>query len=452
MNINPVIFRRYDIRGIYPGELNEQTAEAVARAFVQLLAERGITGPVLAGRDVRVSSEPMARACIVALVQAGATVYDMGVTTTPLLHFAVGTTPEAAGGIMITASHNPAEYNGMKFLLRGVRQLSYENGIGRLQELAFGAAGQKITVPEGRVESRDYFPAYKTFLCKRAHARKNLNIVVDAGGGAAGKFLPELLSCMNVQYTPLFFEADGNFSAHPPNPLFPEAQAILTKAVQNENADFGVAFDADADRIVAVDERGMMIAPDLLGLLLADALAKEGEEVIADVRVTHTIRRLMETKKGSVHISRVGTVYIKELMQQRHARFALELSGHYYFQEFFGADSALLAFVHLVNIISQSDRPLSKRIETFRKTAQSGEKSFTIQNWEALAKAIRKKYRDGKESLIDGITIEYPKWWFNIRTSATEPLVRLNIEADTHELLREKEKELGDMFAQYNGV
>ncbi|MBI2175442.1 MAG: phosphomannomutase/phosphoglucomutase [Parcubacteria group bacterium] len=444
MNINAAIFRRYDIRGIYPEELNEHAVEAIARAFVRLLAERGMAGPVIVGRDVRTSSESLAHSCTRALLSAGAAVYDIGVVTTPLLHFAVGTTPDAAGGIMITASHNPAEYNGMKFLLRGVHQLSYENGISQMQKMTTGGTALALPkgVEKGAVNPCDYFPAYKKFLCAHAHVQKKVKVVVDAGGGSAGKFLPAVLSCMNVEHVPLFFDADGTFSAHPPNPLLPEAQAILSKAVQNENADFGVAFDADADRIVAADECGKIVAPDILGLLLADALTEEGEEVIADVRVTHTLRELMREKRGNVYVSRVGTTYIKEFMQQRNARFAFESSGHYYFREFFGADSALLAFMHLVNIVSRSRQPLGELIEKFKKTAQSGERNFTIRNWDALAKTIRETYRDGTQSFIDGITAEYADWWFNIRPSATEPLVRVNIEARTPELLRQKEKKL----------
>jgi phosphomannomutase len=446
MDINPEVFRKYDIRGIYPRELNEEAAGAITRAFARLLAKRRLDGPIFVGRDVRCSSEALGRACVGALQRSGRAVYDLGVVTTPLLHFAVGTARDAAGGIMITASHNPAEYNGMKFLLRGVRQLSYESGIAELQHLASGALKDAAAVVKGGVESRDYFPAYRAFLCERAHVQKDLTVVVDAGGGAAGKFLPALLECMGIRYVARFFDADGSFSAHPPNPLLPAVHAALGKAVRDERADLGVAFDADADRIVAVDERGALVAPDLLGLLLADALVKEGEEVIADVRVTHTLLRLMGQKRRRVFISRVGTVYIKELMQDRGARFALELSGHYYFQEFFGADSAFLTFVHLLNIVSEAERPLSALIKVLRLAAQSGERSFSVNDWEALAKTIRSKYQDGAQSFVDGVTVEYPDWWFNVRPSATEPLVRLNIEADTAALLHAKEKELEELI------
>lgn len=443
MEINPVLFRRYDVRGIYPDELNETAAGAIAAAFARYCGEQGLEGPIIIGRDVRLSSALLEHSCAEAIQETGRDVIDIGVATTPLFYFSIGATPAAAGGIMITASHNPPQYNGMKFVVRGSRHLSFENGIGRMRELVEEQTRRaNRAIKRGTISERDYFPDYKAFLCAKGNIARSLFFVVDAANGAAGAFLPSIFECLGVRYEPLYFEQDGTFPNHPPNPLDPESYRTLAETIQMRGADGGILFDADGDRVVLIDERGEAIRSDVLGAFLAVYLIADGELALADVTVSRAARDYIEKAGGRYMSTRVGTPYIKEAMRLKNARFAFEASGHFYYREFFFSDSAFLTAVYFLNAFSHTDKKLSELFGPLTVFAHSGELNFPATDWETLQSRVELRYPEATHSTIDGLTMEFPDWWFNLRPSATEPLVRLNIEARTQEILQKKKTEL----------
>lgn len=443
MEINPVLFRNYDVRGVYPDELNETAAGAIAVAFARYCGEQGLEGPIIIGRDVRLSSGSLEHSCAKAIQETGRDVIDIGVATTPLFYFSIGATPAAAGGIMITASHNPPQYNGMKFVVRGSRHLSFENGIGRIRELTEEQTPRaNLALKRGTVSARGYFPDYKAFLCAKGNIVRPLFFIVDAANGAAGAFLPSIFECLGIRYEPLYFEPDGTFPNHPPNPLDPESYHALAETVQTRGADGGILFDADGDRVVVINERGEAIRSDALGAFLAAHLITEDELVLADITVSRTARDYIKKAGGRYMSTRVGTPYIKEAMRRENARFAFEASGHFYYREFFFSDSAFLTTVYFLNEFSRADKKLSELFKPLAVFAHSGELNFPAADWEALRGRIESQYPQSSRSTIDGLTMEFPDWWFNLRLSATEPLVRLNIEARTDEILQKKKKEL----------
>lgn len=443
MEINPRLFRRYDVRGVYPDEFNETAAGAIAATFARYCDEQRLDGPIIVGCDVRLSSRSLQRACIEMIQKTGRDVIEIGVVTTPLFYFSIGATPAAAGGIMITASHNPPQYNGMKFVVRGSRHLSFENGIGRIQELTEGQTQRaNRAARRGTISERDYSPDYQAFLCAKGNITRSLFFIVDAANGAAGAFLPSIFECLGVRYEPLYFEPDGTFPNHPPNPLDPESYRTLAETIRTRGADGGILFDADGDRVVFFDERGEAIRSDVIGAFLAAHLIAKGELVLADVTVSRAARDYIKKAGGRYMSTCVGTPYIKEAMRRQNARFAFEASGHFYYREFFFSDSAFLTMIYFFNAFSRVNKKLSKALLPLAKFAHSGELNFSATDWEALRSRIESQYPHAVRSTIDGLTMEFPDWWFNVRPSATEPLVRLNIEANTPEILEQKKEEL----------
>jgi len=428
------IFKAYDIRGVYPDELNEQTAYAIGRAFTQVLGKKLLT----LSRDMRPSSEPLGKACIEGITDAGVDVVDVGLVSTPANYFAIAYYGYP-GGLQVTASHNPARYNGFKLSREKAIPFSYETGIGeverRVTEKDLGPAPGG-----GSVATRDITSDYTEFMLTFAGDIRPMTIVLDAGNGMAGKMWPPVLEKLPVKLIPMYTELDGTFPNHEANPLKEENLRDVCAKVKEMGADLGIAADGDADRCVFIDERGEPVRSDLISTLIAlEILQKEpGATIIYDPRSSWAFREEVEKAGGKAMVERVGHAYMKATLRQRGAAFGGELSGHYYFRDFFCADNGLLALIKVLNLLAQEGRPLSELIRPINRYFHSGEINFEVEDKDAVIEEAGRKYGDGRISHVDGITVEYDDWWFNLRKSNTEPLVRLNLEARSEGAMKDK--------------
>ncbi|MBI1957473.1 MAG: phosphomannomutase/phosphoglucomutase [Candidatus Niyogibacteria bacterium] len=435
------IFKEYDIRGRVPEELDEAVAERIGSAFARHLAKKGERGIVIAGCDARLSSEALLRAFERGVLAESFDVRDIGLATSPLFYFSVAKS-DAAGGAMVTASHNPAEWNGIKLVGLGGEPIYKENGLPQIEALSrepHERAGQ-----EGSVSSADLSDDYIDFLVSMSSLKRPLHVVADASNGSAGFLLERLFGRLGIEAQKLFFKPDGRFPNHSPNPLNPEAQKAAREKILETKADFGCILDADGDRILFLDESGRTILGTTIFALLLDNLALRGESAISTVFGSRIIRDIADRKGVELKIVPVGHPHIKAAMRQSGAHIGGELSGHFYFREFHGFDSALLALVHMLNLISASEKPFSELLRPYEKYFHSGEMSF-----EADASAIgrlKEKYADGRQTVLDGLTVEYDDWWFAARPSKTEPVLRLVVEADTRERLEEKIEEINALI------
>ena len=431
------IFRAYDIRGRYPDELDEATAKRIGNAFVALLrAER-----VVVGRDMRPSSESLSRAFIRGAVEAGAEVADIGMASTPLLNYAV-IAGGFDGGAMVTASHLPGEMNGFKLArenavpLSGDRDLPLlETRVGEERVARAGGSVHEIAVLD------DYIGAVAGFV----RNPRPLTIVVDAGNGMVGPEVPGLFEQVpEWRLVPIYLEPDGRFPHHHANPLDPKTTRELQERVVAEGADMGVAFDGDGDRCGFIDERGERVREDLVTGLVAEYLLEEnpGATILYDLRSSRAIREAIERAGGRGVRSRVGHAFIKTAMREEDALFAGELSGHYYYRDMGFTDNGLLTLVMVANILAASGRTLSELVEPLDRYPSTGEVNLAVSDPAAVLAVLAARYRDAELDRLDGLTATYPDWWFNIRRSHTEPVVRLNIEADTRSLLDEKKREV----------
>lgn len=431
------IFRAYDIRGRYPDELDEATAERIGNAFVALLAAERI----VVGRDMRLSSASLARAFTRGAVEAGAEVADIGMVSTPLLNYAI-TAGGFDGGAMVTASHLPGEMNGFKLArenavpLSGDRDLPLlETRVGEERIARAGGSVHEIAVLD------DYIGAVAGFV----RAPRPLTVVVDAGNGMVGPEVPRLFQRVpEWRLVPIYLEPDGRFPHHHANPLDPKTTRELQERVVAEGADMGVAFDGDGDRCGFIDERGERVREDLVTGLIAEHLLREfpGATILYDLRSSRAVREAIERAHGRGVRSRVGHAFIKAAMREEGALFAGELSGHYYYRDVGFADNGLLTLVMVANILAASGRTLSELVKPLDRYPSTGEINLAVSDPAAVLAVLAARYRDADLDRLDGLTATYPDWWFNIRPSHTEPVVRLNIEADTRSLLDEKEKEV----------
>jgi phosphomannomutase len=420
-------FKAYDIRGLYPSELNESLAYQTGNAAAQVLALAGKRFAV--GRDMRVSGGPLKQAFMKGLVDAGVIVVDLGMLSTPAVTFAMhhlGT----EGGAMITASHNPAAYGGIKLTGPGFKPVAAGAGMEEIEALARSA---KITrKPGGRIDEALTIDAYAAYLAKLWAPKRPLKVVVDGGNGIIGTMFQHLLPRLpGLTLVPLYFDPDGRFPTHEANPLKTENLKWLRERVVVEKADFGAGFDGDGDRCALVDETGAVVTCDFTTAILARYyLAKEpGATIAYDLRSSKVVAEYVQSLGGKAIETRVGHSYIKQTLKQEHAAFAGELSGHYYFRDFWNADSGLYAFLLLANIISEAPN-LSTLIKPLQKYHHSGELNFTVADAAAVMDRVR-KLPGAKVSELDGVTVRFADWWCNVRASNTEPVVRLNLEADS---------------------
>jgi len=438
------IFKAYDVRGVYPDEINEEHARKIANAFAGYVGN----GPIVVGRDMRVSSPSISAAAIEGITAAGLDVIDIGMCTTPMSYFAIGHL-EAAGGMMTTASHNPAKYNGFKISREKAIPLSYETGIGELQKIVergdYHEADEK-----GSVTTKEIAPAYIDHVLASAGEIKPLKIVIDAGNGITGAFLPMLLEKLPCDATAMFFEPDGTFPNHEANPLKPENVLDLQAKVKEIGADLGIAMDGDGDRCAFVDENGQTVSSDIVTALIAgEVLAHNpGAGILYDLRSSRAVPEEISANGGRPVRSRVGHAYMKTIMRDQDIPFGGELSGHYYFKENYYADSGFIAMVNVLTLLSESGKPFSEMIEPLKRYYATGEVNFTVGDKDAKIAELAEKFADAEIDYLDGITVSYEKWWFNVRKSNTEPVLRLNLEAETAELRDETAEKVKKLLSE----
>ncbi len=425
------IFKAYDVRGKVGSELNAPVANAIGKALAVWLPNEG---PVAIGRDMRPDSAELATALMNGLMSRGREVLDIGEVTSDMIYFAVGNFG-LAGGAMVTASHNPGEYNGIKFCREEAKPIGEESGLFEIRDLAIKNQFEEAGVlgkSTSKEITEDWIKHVLTFI--DAGKLKPLRLAVDAGNGMAGKIFPELEPYVPFEVTELYFELDGTFPNHIANPLEPKNLVDLQKTVKENSCDAGVAFDGDGDRAVLVDELGEPLSGTVMTALLAHYFLDKypGTTVLHNAICGRAAVEAIEKKGGKPIRTRVGHSFIKGDMRKHQAIFAGEHSGHYYFKDNFMADSGLLAAVIALYVLSTSGKTLSELAAPFRKAyVQIPETNFEVQDKEGTLKRLSQEFQDGEQDWLDGLTVSYADYWFNVRPSNTEPLLRLNAEAKT---------------------
>ncbi len=429
------IFKAYDIRGIYPADINEDIAYAIGRAYITFTGAK----KVVIGRDMRPHSQQLFNGIARGITDQGADVIDLGLSSTPQSYFANGTL-KADGSVMITASHNPGEWNGFKLCKANAVPISGATGIMDIQKIAESKAWQE---PEkkGTVSTYDITGKYGEFLRSFAKLDRKLKVVVDYANAMG---LYEIAGIRDLfEIVPMYDVMDGTFPNHEANPLKTDTLDAIRAKVKEVKADFGAAFDGDADRCGFIDDLGEIIPMDLFTALIAqDILAKGPATILYDLRSSRAVKECIEENGGKAIQCRVGHAFIKNQMRENDAVFAGELSGHYYFKQNFTAESQGLAMIMLANLICAKNRPLHELIAPLKKYFSSGEINSKVADVAPILAEIKAKYTDGNMFELDGVSVEYDRWWFNIRASNTEPLLRLIVEADTKELMETKRDEL----------
>jgi len=431
------IFKAYDIRGIYGKDLTEEVAYRIGRAFVTFVGCK----KVVVARDIRPHSEPLFAALAKGITEQGADVTDIGHASTPMSYFANGTLG-ADASVMITASHNPAEWNGFKLCRAQAVPISGATGILDIERIVTeGTFAPKAAEP-GKISAYDILPQYVKHVAQFAHLKRPVHVAIDFANGM-GIWEVQTLKGI-ITWDGLFETPDGRFPNHEANPLHHATLKDLQEKVRKGRYAFGVAYDGDADRAGFVDEKGEIIPMDLITALVAqDVLATRRGVIFYDLRSSWVVKEVIAAAGGTPMMSRVGHAFIKQQMREHNALFAGELSGHYYFKDNFTAESSALAILSLANIVSKSDKPLSALIAPLRKYFASGEiNTHVSRDPQAILDELRKKYTDGHLFELDGVSVEYPDWWFNVRCSNTEPLVRLNLEAKTRAAMEAKRDEV----------
>jgi phosphomannomutase len=438
------IFKAYDVRGVVPDELDESVAEAVGAAFVRLTGAKTL----VTLHDMRASSEPLAEALGRGAAAQGADVIHGGLGSTDMVYYASGFLD--IPGAMITASHNPAKYNGIKLCKAGAKPVGIETGLAEIKQMVADGVPAYDGVP-GTVSSRDLLPGYAEYLRKLVDLSgiRPLTVVVDAGNGMAGHTVPTVFEGLPITTIPLYFDLDGTFPNHEANPIEPKNLRDLQKAVKENHADIGLAFDGDADRCFVVDERGEIVGPSSLTAMIATReLAREpGATVIHNLITSRVVREIISEHGGTPVRTRVGHSFIKAKMAETNAVFGGEHSGHFYFRDFWFADSGMLAALHTLAALGRDDRPLSVILADFSRYAASGEINSEVADQAATTQRVKDVYASQPgvtTDELDGLTISGDTWWFNLRPSNTEPLLRLNVEAsDEVEMAAIRDEVLG---------
>ncbi|MDX6509818.1 MAG: phosphomannomutase [Gaiellaceae bacterium] len=437
--LDPKVFKAYDVRGLYPDELDEAGAHAIGRAYVEEFEPRKIA----IGRDMRLSSPAMAEAVIRGAAQAGAAVLDLGLVGTEMVYFAVGDLG-LDGGIMVTASHNPKQYTGMKIVRSGALPVGGDSGLLDIRARATAATDTPGGQTPGHVEKYDVWPAYveRVLSFVEVEAIRPLRVVVDAANGMAGTMLPPVLERLPVDAVACYFEPDGSFPNHEPNPLLPENREFIVGKTLQEGADLGVAFDGDADRCFFVDDRGEFVPGDFVTALLAESiLAREpGGKVIYDLRASWAVPETVERAGGVPLMNRVGHAFIKHRMREEDAVFGGEVSGHYYFRGFSQADSGVVPFLLMLEYISKQGRNLSEILRPYRERYFiTGELNTPVPDVAQKLQELEERFgREGRVTHLDGLSVDADDWHMNVRPSNTEPLLRLNLEARSQDAMERK--------------
>jgi phosphomannomutase len=431
----PNIFKAYDIRGLVGTELTRDFAFAVGAAFAKFLELEREPATVVIGEDMRPSSPELASAFADGVTSQGFDVIRIGLASTDMLYFAAGNLN--LPGAMFTASHNPAEYNGIKMCLSGARPIGKESGLLAIEQFVRDGVALSMRSP-GKEIKREMLDDYVNFLLELVDVSeiKKLNIVIDAGNGMAGYTAPAVFKKINAEVTEMFYELDGTFPNHEANPIDAENLKDLQKKVKKVGADIGLAFDGDADRCFLVDENGDAVNPSALTALIADRELKRkpGSSIIYNLISSKSVPEIVTENGGTAIRSRVGHSYIKALMAETGAIFGGEHSGHFYFSDFWKADSGMLAALHAIAALGTSDKSLSKLLKPYSKYIASGEINSKVKDAKSTMKKIESIYgaiSEIKLDHLDGLTVDSDSWWFNVRASNTEPLLRLNVEAKT---------------------
>lgn len=453
MKINPSIFKSYDIRGIYPDELNEEIAFAIGRAFVKQTGAKN----VVVGRDARLGGLPLFRALAQGILAEGAKVFDIGQVPTECLYYAVGG-KDFPAGIMITASHNPKEYNGFKMMVKNPASPAGRGkdiGIIRgkdLLEMVEQMPNIEMPTEESEANRVDVWQDFITHVLSFADLSEinPLKIVVDASNGVAGLAIEKMQEKLPVEIIQLNFNPDGNFPNHAPNPLEKGSADKISQAIKDEKADFGLIFDGDADRIFLVDEDGKMVRADVVLLLLAKYFLQKnpGMAVAYNAICSRAVPKFVKQWGGVPVRTQVGFVNVRQGLLDNNGIMGGELSAHYCFKDNYYLDSGMIALLTLLVIFSKDQRKVSEVVLELSPYVKSPELNFKVENKEEILEKVKEKYTDGEQDFLDGVTVEYADWWFNVRPSNTESLLRLTIEADTQEILDKKIKELTKIISK----
>ena len=432
-------FRAYDVRGIVDDDITPEFAKRLGNGVAQYLK----TDTLIVGRDIRPSSKALSEALIQGMNEVGVDVIDIGECTTPMVYFAINN-ESVGGGVMITASHNPPEYNGFKICGPHAVPIDAGNGLPNVEALTKNPVSQK----EGDRIVKDVQDEYISHVLTFAQDTGSSKIVMDGGNATAGLVVPAIFENTEIQRVPLYLKPDGSFPNHHPNPMIDKNTIDLRQKVVQEKADAGFTWDGDSDRFFICDEKGQMIAPDVFFAFMVDSLLENGK-IVKNALCGHIVDDVADGKDISVHKERVGHGFIKRAMRDQKADLGAEHSAHYYFKKNWYAYDGLIASVIAASIISKGDAPLSERIKPYQTYKKSGEINFEVEDRDAVVQAVQQAYPPEKQDTIDGITIDLGSGWFNIRKSNSEPVVRLNVEAETEE---QKDALLSDAKAIINGA
>jgi phosphomannomutase len=448
------IIKAYDVRGVVPDEWDEDVSRAIGAAFAEFVRDDSGATAVVTAHDMRDSSVPLSRAFAEGVISRGLDVVEAGLGSTDLLYFAAGSLD--LPGAMFTASHNPAQYNGIKMCRAGAAPIGQDSGLATIREAAQRGSFDRDPERVGEVTSRDVLAEYAAHLRSLVDLSgiRRLRVVVDAGNGMGGHTVPVVLDGLPLDVVPLYFELDGSFPNHEANPLDPANLVDLQEAVRREGADIGLAFDGDADRVFVVDETGAAVSPSAITALVAvRELAKgRGTTIIHNLITSHAVPEIVREHGGEPVRTRVGHSFIKAEMARTDAVFGGEHSAHYYFRDFWRADTGMLAAMHVLAALGEQGRPLSELTAAYNRYAASGEINSTVADAPARMAEVREEY-SGQDGVtvddLDGLTVQLPDGaWFNLRASNTEPLLRLNVEAaDEARMAEVRDKVLGTVRA-----
>jgi phosphomannomutase len=445
--VSPHIFKAYDIRGLYERDIDGDVAEQIGRAFAHVLADlsgKKVTALTVAlGRDMRLSAPELAARYRDGMVHEGVTVLNAGQVGTEMLYWLVGSR-DLDGGLMCTASHNPKAYTGAKLVRRGALALSGDEGIQDIRRLI--ESGIPEPLGGGDCESVQIYEEFQEAALRFIDPQlvKPLRVVVDGGNGMAGPMVGPLLERLGLDLVTAYWRPDGNFPDHEPNPLLPENREFIIRTVIEERADLGIAWDGDADRCFFIDDTGSFVDGDFLTALLARSLLEKapGATILYDVRASRAVRDIVRENHGTALMNRVGHAFFKTRMRETAAIFGGEVSGHYYFQDFYCADSGTIPALLILELLSRSGRRLSEMVAELRsRYFISGEINSTVDDAEAIMRAIERRYSDGRVQRLDGLSVDYDDWHFNVRASNTEPLLRLNLESLVSEADMERRRD-----------
>ncbi len=432
------IFKAYDIRGTYPSQINEEMMEKIGRAFADFIEGEKIA----VGRDMRVSSPQLFDAFVKGILTQGKDVIDFGLTSTPMTYFACNHL-KADASAMITASHNPKEDNGVKFTRSGAIPISGDTGIKEIEAKVLANDFKEVPEP-GKVIKEDVKDAFREFLLGFAKEISGLKIVVDGSNGMGAQDFSIIQKDLPIDITTLCFDLDGTFPHHDANPMKEGAVSMLADAVKEKNADLGIIFDGDADRVFFVDDTGELVPSDYITALIAEEiLAYHPSSIILyDLRSSWIVPEKIAEFGGKSRMCRVGHSFIKQSMREEDSIFAGELSGHFYFRDAFYTDSGILTAIWVLNLLSKKKEKLSSLIAPLKKYFATGEINSEVSDKDAKMRELAEIYKEGSISWLDGVRIDFEDWWFNVRPSNTEPLLRLNLEAKTEQLMTQKRDEV----------